>query len=1216
MLRTNQRYLFRSLLLFMMLWAANAVSAQNYWFKQVGLSDGLSSSQINAVFKDSHGFVWFGTSAGLDRFDGAGIRRYQSNYSLASALPDSYIMSIQESYDNKLWIKTNGGYVTFDPVTETFDRSVSQLLSMLDANIDPELVFFDHWKNTWVYDKDNAIYYYKSKQELIYKFNFDDSKSSLKKGTISGICECLEGVLVVYTDGTVCCISGEQQRILWYNDVVAKNSTQEDEYQISCDDEGNVWIYGDAHAYFYEKATGQWHRSISELAKAWGCNVSVNDDLVTGVACDKAGNMWLSTDRHGLFLLNASERNIKAHLMADVERGLSSNNLNTVYVDDTDLLWVGTSHAGVNYYAPNLYLFDVNDIGNVYGMCEDADHGLWFATHDHGLVNLNPKTGISRSFTQAQGLNDNMLSCVLVAKDGRIWAGSNRHGLNCISQGSVKIYRSTPGDQTGLKDNNIQALVEDCFGKIWIATRKGGLQCLNTKNGKFSNFCVQNGKLQSDNVTSLYANATHLVAGTGNGIMLLNLSRNSITKYLGTQSGDKHFTSNVVTSVFLDSRGIVWVGTREGLNVLDVATDQLATFNTSNGLQNNVVCGIAEDSNHDIWVTTARGVNRITIQKASSSDFHYAFNFYGYDMSDGLQGIEFNQGAIMATKSGKIFMGGQHGINWMHDIKHKERVRPLHVFLSELSIDGQPISVGESYAGKVILNESLNTLKTLTLRYRDKDICLRLGIDDYNHAAPARFIYQLEGINDAWLPVTGDGHTLKLAYMSSGTYTLHIKAMLDDDKTVSEEHVLTIVVQRPWYLQWWVFALAGLILVGLAFVVYRLWPMIMGYYKQRHKELDELKRRQEEIEEVTQEIRTNVVSMIPQLGILQRDIEDANQKEVLNGLHYSARQMLSSLNRLKENKSLVPNAGIQEQELSPLMASSVQQTMVGDDMQEGTSASEGNILVSDEGVVDASGASLNDSTSKHTIFIADSDSDMLEFVADCLKNTFNIRIFTSAEECWNAMITQRPSLVMCAEGMADMTGSALCERAKNERALERLPFILTTDGVLTQGELAIKNISLFADDYVPSPYNLQSVTARINSLLGEPNSEAPVMDDTTRGADAMTSAAKVQLQQLLDQYILQNIGRKDLSIEDMSKVLNVSRTVLFRKIEHVTHLSPSDYIRKIRLQEAAKLLESGYLTPAEVAQEIGFGNLATFSRFFQAEFGVLPSEYAETRRGK
>lgn len=1211
----NIRKIYKLFAVLLLLLSSARSFAQSYWFKSIGLSEGLSSSQVNTICKDSKGFVWIGTSAGLNRFDGFSIRQFQSNYLQSHALPDSYISSIQEGYDGTLWIKTSGGYVAFDPDAQLFDRSVAQRLGVLDANIEPDLMFFDHWRNLWVYDSKRALYFYKAKQQLVYTMRFDDEHVGLRKGTISDLYEVNEGVLAVYTNGTVCCISGEQQKVLWYNDVIANNTTQDDDYKIFGDIEGNIVIYGDAHSYYYDRNTKRWFRSIGELVSEWGGGDVIGNELITGVAQAKNGNLWISTDRGGLLLLDPVKHKVVAHITSNEMRGLPSDQLRTVYVDDTDLLWVGSFRNGVSYYAPNLYLFDVSNVGDVYGMSEDSHGGLWFATHGSGLVYRNPSDGTSQSYSTLQGLNDNLLSCVLCASDGTVWAGSNRFGLNCITSNGVRIFQAS---QSGLKDNDIQDLVEDKFKNIWIATRKGGLQCYNPKSGKFSDFCVRNGKLLSDNVTSLCCNNNCLVAGTTNGIMVLNLSSNVTAQYTGTVSGDKHFSSNVVTQVFADSRGLIWVGTREGINVLDTSADQLVTFNTSNGMASNVICGIEEDKNHDIWITTAKGVNRVSIQNAATEDSRFSFNFYGYTVADGLQGVEFNKGAIMSTRSGRIFMGGQHGVNWIHNISTQPRKNTLSVLLASLVVDEQPIEVGVSYEGKVILDRTLNSIATLKLRSGVQNIMISLGVNDYNHAEPARFIYQLEGRNDAWLPVSGDGHTLTLSGLGSGKYTLHIKAMLDDGKTVSEEHVLVIEIDKPWYLTWWLLLLIALGLGAIVYGVWKAWPYVVGYYQDRRAEIKALRKRQDELETVARDLRAGVVSMIPQLGLLQMEVNGSAQKEMLNGLQHSARKMLSDLNKLKENSTLVVGDHGVSTGVTPTVGDDV---LIGDDGVVGDNDNMGmgaEFLVSDDGIMSASGVPIpmNSGMQKHVVFVVEPDADMLEFVADCLKNTFQIHTFTSAEDCWNAIADLRPNIIMCAENLVGISGSALCEQIKNERSYERIPFILTTDGVLSQAELSMKKITLLADDYIPSPYNLQSVIVRINKMLGEPDSMEVVRDDTMRGADAMLNAVNLYLRQLLDQYIRQNISRKELSVEEMGRVLGVSRTVLFRKIEKVTSKAPSDYIRYVRLQESAKLLETGYVSPAEAAQELGFGNLATFSRFFQNEFGVLPSEYADGKRKK
>lgn len=1207
------KFIYRGLsLLAMAFVVATSASAQHYWFKSVGLSDGLASSQVNHICKDKQGFLWFGTSAGLDRFDGVSIRHFESTQATSNSLPDSYIRNVQEAGNGLLWLRTNGGYVVLDPVTQTFDQSISQHLTMLGSNLDPEIVFFDKNKNLWIYDKGNAVYYYKYKQELVYKLQIGDERAGVPDGNISGFCNTTEGVLAVYTNGRVVCINGEQSRVLWTNDVIARNTTIEDEYSVFCDKEGNICVYGETHSYFYDKAQARWYTSLAQLVQEWGGGASITNELVSGISMDSKGDVWVCTDRSGMVVLRPSEHRVLAHLKAGGDRSLASNNTETVYIDDTDMVWIGTSRSGVSYYAPNIYMFDVAHIGDVYGIAEDKQGALWFATHGDGLVYRNIKDGSSVSYTTADGLNDNMLSCVLSASDGTIWAGSSRFGLNRLNGKGVTVINSISGSEKGLLDNNIQALAEDRFGNIWIGTRKGGLQCLNAKNGTFSNFNTKNQKLTSNNVTTICCKGNQLVAGTMNGIMVLNLSNNKTMTYNGTHSGDKHFTSNAITQVFIDSRGLIWVGTRDGLNVLDTSADHLFVFDKENGLPSNVICGIAEDKNHELWVTTSKGVCRIAIQDGSNSESRYSYNFYRYVESDGLQGVEFNMGAILGTRSGRIFMGGQNGINWIRNHEYKARKRTPNVILGRLFIDGQPIGVGLNYNGNVILPKMLNCLDKIVLRSSDKNIMITLGLDDYNHAEQPRYLYQVDGINDSWLPVTGDGYTLNLAYLGRGTYTLRVKAMLDGGKTVSEEHSIVIVVEGPWYTRWWFFLIVGLVLAAIAYAVYRIWPMVVDYYRRRQYEIKQLQKRQEEIDVVSQELRTQVVGMIPQLGLLMMDAKDAEVKEKLSGLQHSARQMLVSLNQLKDNQFMMVS---DEGEAVSTTEIEDEDILIGDDGPVNETSNDAEFLVSDEGIISASGSFSSMSSSlRYHIFVVEPDADMLEFVSDCLKSTYTIHSFTSAEACWEAISEIRPSLIMCAENMPDLTGSELCERIKNERSYERIPFILTTDGVLTQSDIVFKHITLMADDYIPSPYNLQSVIVRINTILGLSVVKDNTMDDTLRGSIAMTNAVQAQLKFVFDQYILQNISRKDLNFEDLCQSLNISRTLFFRKVEKITGVSPTDYIRKVRLAEAAKLLESGYVSAAEAAQELGFGNLATFSRFFQTEFGVLPSQYAEGER--
>lgn len=117
------------------------VVVADYLFKTLDARDGLTSSQINCIMKDSRGFMWFGTPAGLYRYDGYVFKNFQSDSQDGSSLPNSYINSIQETLDGNLLIETVSGYCIYHPQTETFERDMKQYFASMGIETIPSIVY-------------------------------------------------------------------------------------------------------------------------------------------------------------------------------------------------------------------------------------------------------------------------------------------------------------------------------------------------------------------------------------------------------------------------------------------------------------------------------------------------------------------------------------------------------------------------------------------------------------------------------------------------------------------------------------------------------------------------------------------------------------------------------------------------------------------------------------------------------------------------------------------------------------------------------------------------------------------------------------------------------------------------------------------------------------------------------------------------------------------
>ena len=118
----------------------------DHLFKTLDAREGLTSSQVNCILKDSRGYVWFGTPAGLYRFDGYTFRNFQSDSQDGSSLNDSYINSIQEMLDGNLLVETSSGYCIYHPQTETFERDMKQTFARMGIETIPQIVYIDHHK--------------------------------------------------------------------------------------------------------------------------------------------------------------------------------------------------------------------------------------------------------------------------------------------------------------------------------------------------------------------------------------------------------------------------------------------------------------------------------------------------------------------------------------------------------------------------------------------------------------------------------------------------------------------------------------------------------------------------------------------------------------------------------------------------------------------------------------------------------------------------------------------------------------------------------------------------------------------------------------------------------------------------------------------------------------------------------------------------------------
>jgi signal transduction histidine kinase/ligand-binding sensor domain-containing protein/DNA-binding response OmpR family regulator len=890
-------------------------------FSRLEISRGLSHNQVNAILKDTRGFMWFATLSGLNRYDGYEFKVFKHDPRDSTSLTDDFVTAIYQLPDNKLYLQTRSGPNVYDPKTETFIRKVQPYLSSLHigAKIIRDIVS-DKQGSYWFNATDRVYKYTPSNHTTMQLLANGSSESGLLNSKIAALqTDAAGNVWVIHQDRSIEMLNSKTAKVTQrVTDFVERQQTSED-YRLFVDQSAALWIYRlnrQEGINYYQPATGL-KRYIDKG------DAGLNNNIINGILQDGKGLIWIATDHGGINLLNPKDFKVRYLVNRENDpKSLGQNSVLSLYKDLSGIMWAGTFKKGISFYHEKILKFPLyRYAGNPDGLSyedvnrfvEDDQGNIWIGTNGGGLFYLNRKTGKFKRYlhnpANPNSLSNDIIVSLYIDRAKKLWIGTYFGGLNSFDGQNFKRYKHIASDSKSLADDRVWDVVEDRKGNLWVATLSGGLDRLDRKSGIFYHKRVgEPNSVGSDFISCLIEDKQgNLWIGTSDGVDVLKANGQFI--HYKNQAGQSNsLINNIVYDIMQDSYGFVWIATRDGISRINPGTGQFRNFDKKDGLTEKATLKILEDQQHNLWLSTSNGLFNILVSRQKNADFSYVFR--KYDEQDGLQGSAFNANAGYKTRAGELIFGGANGFNLFQPQHIKNDQNKPAVVLSDLQIANRSVGIAEKNNGSVVLEQSIGLTNSLQLRYNQNGFTLTFAALHFFNPQKIKYRYMLEGFDHHWQELESNNRRATYTNIDPGKYIFRVMSTDASGNWSDKETKLQITILPPlWRTTFAYFLYVGIAGGSLLLIRRRGIKRIKREFlidqerqqAKRMHDLDLLKIKF--LTNVSHEFRTPLSLIITPMEKLIRQAPEA-EKQQLQMIQRNGRRLLNLVNQLLDFRKM------------------------------------------------------------------------------------------------------------------------------------------------------------------------------------------------------------------------------------------------------------------------------------------------------------------------
>jgi len=878
---------------------------QQIIFKHYSVGDGLPSSMVRSIDQDEQGYMWFGTKNGLSRFDGYQFKNFQFRKGQEGTIGNNFIHCVTHFDSTHLWIGTDDGLYVLDLEKEVFSaipglegRSVYELQKGEDGKI-------------WLTSRLGGLSYYDPATKKLNSLNKGKDGSAISSLQVTKLAKDEEGNIWVGTVGSGIEIFDIKTRTFRHLTTANSGLSNDNVITLYKGLDGSMWI-GTMNGGLcrYDKKTGAFTTYKS------GGAFTLKDDIVRAVCQTSPDKLYVGTEK-GLNILDLATGKIVAYTNESYDPySISDNAVYSIFPDKVGTLWVGTWFGGVNYFPEKgsafEYYYPTGEPNSLSGRAvscflEEEPGKFWIGTEDGGLNYFDEEKQSFSHYPFARGqqkLSYHNIHSLIKDRKGNIWIGIFAGGVNVLNPatGRVQSYMQQGiGDHT-LSGNLVFSLFEDQDGVIWAGTDRS-LNWFDEGSGSFK-------RLDYPEITNTFiydikqdANKTYWIACYDKGLLSWN-RKTGEWHHITADDRTNPLSSNKLTSLHLDNKGNLWIGTDGGgLNRYDMRSGQVKIYDEKTGINGNIVYAIADDDRSVIWITTNNGIYSIDAQTDKITHF---------TSQDNLQGQQFNYKALYKASDGKLYAGGIKGFNSFYPDQTEVINNTAVISFTNFQLFNRNVSPSDE---KSPLLRQINFTDKLKLAHDQSVMSFEFAALNVNAPEKIRYAYKMEGFDPDWNYV-GEQRKATYTNLSPGTYTFRVKASTDESNWDVQEKRILLVIRPPFYKTTTAYLIYALLLLVLAWGAYH----YASNYIRRQNEMkvERLKNKEEQefyarkIEFFTvmaHEIRTPLSLIIAPLEkLISLNKWDKEEKEQMQIMDENAERLMDLVNQLLDFRRIESDA--------------------------------------------------------------------------------------------------------------------------------------------------------------------------------------------------------------------------------------------------------------------------------------------------------------------